>query len=78
MMLVVFTNTPYEDYFRLIQFYRVFRLYNVGMLVPSGFIIHLRGNGKKGRWILDNGGVYQAVAEHIHTVHRYAINVRPV
>ena len=28
--------------------------------------------------ILDNGGVYQAAAEHGRTVHRYAINFRPV
>ena len=35
--------------------------------------IHLGGVGKGGVGILDNRGVYQAVAEHGCTVHRYAI-----
>ena len=40
--------------------------------------IHLDGGGKGGGGILDDGGVYQAAAEHSCTVHRYTITVRPV
>ena len=40
--------------------------------------IHLGGGGKGGGVILEDGGVYQAAAEHGRTVHCYAITVRPV
>ena len=41
--------------------------------------IHLgSGDGKGGGGILNDGGVYQAAAEHGRTLHRYAINVRAI
>ena len=40
--------------------------------------IHLGGGGKGGGKILDDGGIYQAAAEHGCTVHCYVITVRPV
>ena len=40
--------------------------------------IHLGGGGKVGGSILDDGGVYQAVAGHGRKLHRYAITIRPV
>ena len=40
--------------------------------------INFGSGGKGGGRIIDDGGVYQAAAEHCHTVHRYVITVRPV
>ena len=43
-----------------------------------GVEISLGGGSKGDGGILDDGGIYQAAAEHGRTVHRYAITVRPV
>ena len=40
--------------------------------------IHFVSNGKGGGRVLDNGEIHQAAQEHSHTVHCYAITVRPV
>ena len=40
--------------------------------------IYLGGGGKGGGRILDDGGVYQAAAEHIHKIHRYEITYIPM
>ena len=40
--------------------------------------IHLIGGGKEGGGIIDNGGLYQAAAEHGCTIHSYTISVRPM
>ena len=40
--------------------------------------INLISGGKGGGNILDDGGVYQAAAEHGCTVHRYVVTVRPM
>ena len=40
--------------------------------------IHLRGGGKGEGVILDDGVLYQVVAEYSSTVHLYDIPVRPV
>ena len=39
--------------------------------------IHFSVSGKGGCGIIDDVGVYQTVAEHVHTVHQYAITARP-
>ena len=40
--------------------------------------IHLRGGGKGGGGVLDDGGIRQAAPEHGRTVYRYAVSVRTV
>ena len=39
--------------------------------------IHFSVSGKRGCGIIDDVGVYQAVAEHVRKVHRYTITARP-
>ena len=40
--------------------------------------IHLGGNVKGGVRVLGNEGIHPVAEEHVRTVHRYTITVRPV